>query len=320
MASATQAKQNGNGAIEGEVVEAGAVEVYREPPAPAPVSLFRTDDPIEVIERATKVANALKSVIVQQNLYKRINGRDHVLVEGWTTLGSMLGVVPVVAWSRRVEPVTKYDVEVIHYEWVESGGRKAKRESGRSQYTVEGYDWEARVEARTMDGRTVGGAEAMCSRNEHTWAKREDYALRSMAQTRAVSKALRGPLGFIVALAGYATTPAEEMPAEPDYVASDNPSAKPPEPECALPAVVTKKLLAAIKASGKPHDWVRTQLVALGVANVPEGPVMRSTIEALTERQVDELVAICEQVTPAAKPKPAPRRRASATTSTRSKS
>jgi hypothetical protein len=174
-----------------------------------------------------------------------------------------------------------------------------------------------------MDGRTIGAAEAMCSRNEHTWAKREDYALRSMAQTRATSKSLRGPLGFIVALAGYATTPAEEMPADTYDVVPD-PGTASPEPESALPKAVTTKLLAAIKASGKPHDWVRTQLVALGARNVPDGQVMRSTIEALTERQADELIAICAQVKPPAAAKAPPKRRSTrtttSTTSTRRKS
>ncbi len=63
-----------------------------------------------------------------------------------------------------------------------------------------------------MDGRVVGSAEAMCSRSETTWANRDDYALRSMAQTRATSKAMRQPLGFVMALAGFDPTPAEEMP------------------------------------------------------------------------------------------------------------
>lgn len=314
---ATGTAHNGNGAVEGEVIESTAVDVYT-PPAPA--SLFRTDDPVEVIEKATKVADALKAIIVRQKLFTRINNRDHVQVEGWTTLGSMLGVVPVVVWSRRIDPPTKYDVEVVHYEWVNADGRRTKREKGRSNYTVEGYDWEARVEARTMDGRTVGGAEAMCSRNEYSWSQREDYALRSMAQTRAVSKALRGPLGFIVALAGYATTPAEEIDGDPDPVAPEPAAAAPDGPISALPKAVTTKLLAAIKASGKPHDWVRTQLVALGVRNVPDGPVMRSTIDALSEQQADELIAVCEKVAPAKSRAPRKPRSTSSTTSSTAKS
>lgn len=92
-------------------------------------------------------------------------------------LGTMLGVFPVVEWTRPVQD-----------------------------------GWEARVEARTLAGQVVGAAEAECLRSEKQWKSRDDYALRSMAQTRAVSKALRGPLGFVVTLAGFEATPAEEMP------------------------------------------------------------------------------------------------------------
>jgi hypothetical protein len=147
--------------------------------APTPTTLFRTDDPVEVVKQASRVADALKGVLVEKNLTKRIGNKEHVLVEGWQTLGSMVGVVPVVAWTREL-----------------SNG------------------WEARVEARTLDGRVVGAAEAMCTSEEKTWKTRDAYALRSMAQTRATSKALRGPLGFVVTLAGYDATPAEEIPQE----------------------------------------------------------------------------------------------------------
>jgi hypothetical protein len=141
-----------------------------------PANLFGTSDPVAVVEQSSKIASALADVIRSKQLSKRIGQKDHVLVEGWCLLGSMLGVFPVVEWTRPVE-----------------GG------------------WEARVEARTLNGQVVGAAEAECLRSENTWKTRDDYALRSMAQTRAVSKALRGPLGFIVQLAGYNATPAEEM-------------------------------------------------------------------------------------------------------------
>ena len=52
-------------------------------------------------------------------------------------------------------------------------------------------------------------------RSLHVFARRHsaDYARWrwGMAQTRATSKALKGPLGFVISLAGYQTTPAEEM-------------------------------------------------------------------------------------------------------------
>ncbi len=171
--------------LEGEVVESGTdlegttrferqgmtVEV------PGPVTLFRTDEPDLIIARATGVADALKRVLIEKQLISRIKDKEYVRVEGWTLLGTMLGVFPVCVWTRKLED-----------------------------------GWEARVEARTLTGATVGAAEAMCVRSEKTWAHRDEYALRSMAQTRATSKALRQPLDFVVRLAGFEATPAEEMP------------------------------------------------------------------------------------------------------------
>lgn len=154
--------------VELEVIEAQPL---------APANLFGAADPSEVVLRATQHAEALADVIRAKHLYKTIGQKNHVLVEGWTLLGSMLGVFPVVVWTRPLE-----------------------------------NGWEARVEARTLAGAVVGAAEAECLRSEKTWANRDDYAVRSMAQTRATSKALRGPLGFIVALAGYNPTPADEIP------------------------------------------------------------------------------------------------------------
>jgi hypothetical protein len=142
-------------------------------------NLFGTQNPAEVVERATATANALVEVVRAKKLIKRIGNSDHVLVDAWTLLGSMLGVFPVVVWTRKLED-----------------------------------GWEARVEARTLNGQTVGAAEAECLRSEKNWNSRDDYALRSMAQTRATSKAMRGPLGFIVQLAGFNPTPAEEMPSD----------------------------------------------------------------------------------------------------------
>jgi len=175
-------------------------------PAPAPVTLFRSDEPNEIVARAAETANALTKVVEQRKLTVSIQGRKHVLVEGWTLLGSLLGVFPVCVWSRQLE-----------------------------------NGWEARVEARTLDGRTVGAAEAMCLRSERTWAKRDDFALRSMAQTRATSKALRQPLGFVMVMGGYSATPAEEMAAEAE-VAPAKPARAPrsvavPAEEPSPPAV-----------------------------------------------------------------------------------
>lgn len=185
--------------IEGTADEIGSEVAL--PEQPAPLNLFHTSDPVEVLERAARVADALKGVIDQRKLFKRIGNKDHVLVEGWATCGAMLGLTAATVWSRAIgEPSSE-----------------------------KGHDWEARVEVRTLDGRVIGAAEAMCTRKEQTWKSRDDYALRSMAQTRATSKALRGPLGFIVTLAGYSATPAEEMPSGGSEPLQDAPNWAPTE-------------------------------------------------------------------------------------------
>jgi hypothetical protein len=162
--------------VEGEEVTGTELEVRQA--APPATNLFRTDDPVQIVARATETANTLADVVRAKNLTKDIQGKQHVLVEGWTLLGSMLGVFPVTVWTQPVE-----------------------------------NGWEARVEARTIDGKIVGAAEAQCTRDERLWKTRDDYALRSMAQTRATSKALRQPLGFVMTLAGFEATPEAEMPA-----------------------------------------------------------------------------------------------------------
>lgn len=154
--------------IEGEVVEVMAA---------APANLFGVSDAAEVIARASAVAEQLADVLKEKGLTSNISGREYVRVEGWTLLGSMLGVFPVCVWSRKLE--------------------------------VDG--WEARVEARTLSGQIVGAAESQCLKSERNWKNRDDFAVRSMAQTRATAKALRLPLGFVVSLAGYDPTPAEEI-------------------------------------------------------------------------------------------------------------
>lgn len=153
--------------------ETGLVAVEHQ----APMELL-VGTPAQKVTQAKQYAEALAGVVKNNRLYVEIGntGRQHVLYEGWTTLGSLMGVHPVVIWTKRIED-----------------------------------GWESRVEARTLDGRLVGSAEAMCLRSESSWNDSPEYAIRSMAQTRAASKALKMPLGFVMAMAGFDTTPAEEI-------------------------------------------------------------------------------------------------------------
>lgn len=143
---------------------------------------FWSSDPKQMMAVAGAQADALADIIKQKGMSTRIGGKNHVNIEGWQTLGAMVGVFAVIEWT---------------HELVDDEGKN--------------LGWEARALATTAHGQTVGAAEAECRRTESTWKNRDSYALRSMAQTRAMSKALRGPLGFIVHIAGYSATPEEEM-------------------------------------------------------------------------------------------------------------
>lgn len=160
-------------------------------------TLFRTDDPDESMQRATAAATALKNALSQQGMITKIQGRDHVNVEGWQTLGSLVGAYPRVRENavRALSRPADLENEAI------TGQLKLGRTFGFVAY----------CEVVNRDGMVIGGAEGRCDRSENTWRTRDDSALSSMAQTRALSKAMRAPLGFIVQLAGYSATPAEEM-------------------------------------------------------------------------------------------------------------
>lgn len=153
--------------------------------APAPTTLFASDDPAVIVARATRIADAIAPLIRERALVKRIGASEHVYLEGWTLAGTMLGVF---ATTVRTWEIGDDD----------------------------GYG--ATVEARTMGGSVVGRADAVVMRSEEVGGKRKwleapAFQLISMAQTRASSKSLRMPLGFVMKLAGYETTPAEEMEA-----------------------------------------------------------------------------------------------------------
>jgi hypothetical protein len=234
---------------EAELLEPSAELVPVENPA-APITLFGTSDPRVALERMSEVATALVDVIEAKNLYATINGRRHITCEGWTTLGGMLGIVPVVTETRANE---------------------------------DGDGIVARVEARTLDGRVVGAAEGECSRGESRWKQRDPFAIRSMAQTRAISRALRAPLGQIVVLAGYQPAGAEELVEEPVDVTHQAPPAGRAQVE------EIAALLRSLEQIDPERDW---RGEARGIAGGSSGgKLSRGQAETVIERLCERLKA-----------------------------
>ena len=211
-----------------EIVE-GKVEIVK-------LGAIEATSPNDVVVRATGMAKTLADIITSRKLYTTINGKKYVQVEGWSTLGAMMGVLP-------------REVEVV------------ERENG---------DFEATVELiRTSDCAVVGRASSIVSSDEKLWKTRERYARRSMAVTRATGKAYRLGFSWIMSLAGYEPTPAEEMPVEeartdkralPEPKTNDNKWARPMSPETLREALQTKASKAK-PANEKQINLVRVLLL-----------------------------------------------------------
>ena len=128
--------------------------------------------------QATEIASICKDIVTKTA--QNIQGRKYVRVEGWQSIANAYGCV---ASAKDVERV-------------ETGFR-------------------AIGQVRRMDtGAVICEAEGFVGDDERTWAKRDEYAKRAMAQTRAISRACRSAFAFIVTYmdAGLETTPAEEVP------------------------------------------------------------------------------------------------------------
>lgn len=183
-------------------------------------AVIRADDPEEILAKAHQIAKPLAELIERAGLAVDVGGRrKHVEVGGWQACGTLLGALggqPLHAetvWTRPAkDPIGQpirhaYTVNVKRYHSKKQGGGLREEVT----YEVDGFDWEARVEIRTPAAVVVGVSEAMCSRAEESWNRSADYAVRSMAETRAESRAWRKSIGWVVHLAGYNPTPAEEM-------------------------------------------------------------------------------------------------------------
>lgn len=149
-----------------------------------------SSEPQAIVERATNVATLLTTILREQKLVANISGKDHVLVEGWTLLASMM--------NHSVGTTNTRPVEV----------------DGHAGFI-------SHAEVYDQNGNVVGSADGVCTRGERSWSRRDDFALSGMAQTRAISRACRQRFGFVVRLAGYEPTPAEEMGFDKSVVTRD---------------------------------------------------------------------------------------------------
>lgn len=146
--------------------------------------LILEGDPEAQLAFAMKAANALMKVAKPIN----IQGKEYLPFGSWQILGRFFGSTVGVEWTKKIE------------------------ETGR----LMGYEARAVV---YRSGEIISSAEASCMKTERNWSSRDEYAVKSMAQTRACAKALRNAFGWVAEMGGYAATPFEEM----DGIVPDRP-------------------------------------------------------------------------------------------------
>ena len=146
----------------------------------APVNVLVSNDPTEQFQKMTAFVQVVAQQCKGPQFIADIQGKPYPTVQWWTTIGASLGMFP-----REVRSEKKTD------------------DDGKMAY-------EAYVEV-FRDDHLITSASAICSRSEHLWANRDEYAIKSMATTRATAKAFRLGLSYLAVLAGLQPTPAEEM-------------------------------------------------------------------------------------------------------------
>lgn len=196
----------------------------------APARPMGSDEYRDTVKEAGEKAQVLAEVVESCNLYATISGRKYLTVEAWQTIGVGYGITARIDWTRELE----------------------------------GGGWEARAVA--VDASNVERSAAECEAgrpDDKPWDSRPAYQQRSMAQTRAISKALRSCLSWVVVLAGYAPTPAEEMPREADMIQQPKRTAPDKMVTKQVPAKVGNEcplhpgtLFEFIEGyQGKPGEW-----------------------------------------------------------------
>lgn len=135
----------------------------------------------EHLKNAAALAADVAKIVRDNGLSKNFGGaKDHVFVEGWLTISRVNNEAP----HAKIEAVeTHGEFEVI----------------------------KARAWITDAHGNVVSEADGYCSVEEKNWKGKPFYARASMAQTRAIGKAMRLRHAWVMVMAGFSPTPAEEM-------------------------------------------------------------------------------------------------------------
>jgi hypothetical protein len=176
--------------------------------------------PEEVLAEAQQAATALVKVIEMKKNKVVFNNETYLEFEDWQTVAKFYGCTAKVISTKYVEfgEVHGFEAEAVVLD-------RNQSEIGRSESMclsdeenwgmVPKYEWQ---DVLDNDGKKIWDARLRNGKGGYKATKvqvgataKPLFQLRSMAQTRASAKALRSIFAWVVVLAGYKPTPAEEM-------------------------------------------------------------------------------------------------------------
>jgi len=194
----------------------------------------------------TDFSKILKEFITKSQLSTKIQGNEYVNVDGWKFAGLNFGLVPIVS-----EPVAiheKGDLITILYHEIERRGQYGKKMSVEpffassnvtlsdryrekfkdkinKEITHDFYNYKCGCKIQnSITGAKLGSGFGICSNIEISKVSFDEFAVMSMSQTRAIGRAFKNVIGFIMKSAGYAPTPLEEMDGQKMANIDDNTS------------------------------------------------------------------------------------------------
>lgn len=172
--------------------------------------------PADVLAEARNAAKALNDVLANKKKKVMLNNEQYLEFEDWQTLGHFYGVTA--GSDGDPEPVTIGEVT----------GFKASSVAYRH-------------------GQVISRATQYCMSDEPNWSRKPLFQLSSMAQTRANAKVLRNVLAWVVVLAGYRPTPAEELPDAQTLPNRPTPQRAQPAPMTAPPSPSVGEVVGQIE-------------------------------------------------------------------------
>lgn len=157
---------------------------------------------VDIYRASTDAAGLCRDIVLATA--KVLGDRKYVQVEGWEAIALAHGCV---CSSGKVEQIAEGVRAIGYVRRMSDGATIAEAEGFVGKDEPTWYGGKAR---RWKWGKEKG---------EKVWyedelPKRADYAIRAMAQTRAISRAARSAFAHVVVMmnAGLSTTPAEEVP------------------------------------------------------------------------------------------------------------